>query len=117
MFKARFEEIVASSLRDEDYIPSVEIDAEVTLSDLTASFYNILLQMEPFGPENQRPVFRIRNVRDRGTKIVKDAHVRFQVEQQGIVFSGICFNQAEKFTLATHHVTDQGHSGRRSPTP
>ncbi len=97
LFKARFEEIVASSLRDEDYIPSVEIDAEVSLSDLTGSFYNILLQMEPFGPENQRPVFRIRNVIDKGTKIVKDAHVRFQVEQQGIVFSGICFNQAEKF--------------------
>ena len=96
-FKARFEEVVASSLRDEDYIPTIEIDAEVKLSDLTSSFHNILLQMEPFGPENQRPVFCARNLNDKGSKIVKETHVRFQVEQNGIIFSGICFNQSEKF--------------------
>ena len=97
LFKTKFEEVVASSLRDEDYIPSIEIDAEVKLSDLTASFHNILLQMEPFGPENQRPIFCARNLKDRGSKIVKESHVRFQVEQDGIVFSGICFNQSEKY--------------------
>jgi len=97
LFKTKFEEVVASSLRDEDYIPSIEIDAEVKLSDLTPSFHNILLQMEPFGPENQRPIFCVRNLKDRGSKIVKDIHVRFQVEQDGIVFSGICFNQSEKY--------------------
>jgi single-stranded-DNA-specific exonuclease len=53
--------------------------------------------MEPFGPENQRPIFCLRNLKDKGSKIVKDAHVRFQVEQNGIAFSGICFNQSEKY--------------------
>ena len=53
--------------------------------------------MEPFGPENPQPVFCVRNLIDRGSKIVKDLHVRFQVEQNGTVFSGICFNRAEKF--------------------
>jgi single-stranded-DNA-specific exonuclease len=97
LFKEKFEEIVSLSLRDEDYIPTIEIDAEVKLSDLTPSFYNILLQMEPFGPENQRPIFCVRNLIDKGSKIVKEAHVRFQVEQNGSVFSGICFNQSEKY--------------------
>ncbi len=97
LFKARFEEIVANTLTDENYIPTIEIDAEVKLSDLTPSFHNILVQMEPFGPENQRPIFCLRNLKDKGSKIVKDAHVRFQVEQNGIAFSGICFNQSEKY--------------------
>lgn len=96
-FKNRFEEIVSSSLSEDAYTPTIEIDAELMLSDLTSSFHNILLQMEPFGPENQQPVFCVRNLQDKGSKIVKDLHVRFQVQQNGTVFSGICFNRAEKF--------------------
>ena len=34
--------------------------------------------MEPFGPENMRPVFLAKNVMDTGySKIVKEQHIRF----------------------------------------
>ena len=56
--------------------------------------------MEPFGPENMRPVFIARDVTDTGySKIVKDAHIRFVVRQDKISFTGIGFNLASKFQL------------------
>ena len=64
------------------------------------SFYNIITQMEPFGPDNMRPVFITKNIFDTGySKIVKEEHVRFVVKQDNIIITGIGFNMAEKFYL------------------
>jgi single-stranded-DNA-specific exonuclease len=56
--------------------------------------------MEPFGPDNMRPVFVARNVVDTGySKIVKDLHLRFVVKQQHATFTGIGFNLANKMAI------------------
>ena len=49
--------------------------------------------MEPFGPENLRPVFIARNVSDTGySRIVKEQHLRFSLRQENFNFTGIGFN-------------------------
>ena len=53
--------------------------------------------MEPFGPDNAKPIFCARGLKNNGSRIVKENHVRFQVEQNGTAFNGIGFNLAEKF--------------------
>ena len=99
-FCTRFEEVVSSTILPELLIPEIIIDTEIRFSDIRWPFYNILCQMEPFGPENLRPVFMARNVTDAGfSKIVKEQHVRFVLRQDNIIFSGIGFNMAEKFHL------------------
>ena len=41
--------------------------------------------MEPYGPENLRPVFITKNVSDTSwSKIVKEQHIRFVVKQDNI---------------------------------
>ena len=56
--------------------------------------------MEPYGPENMRPVFIAKNVIDSGySKIVKDAHIRFVLKQNRTTLTGIGFNMADKFNL------------------
>jgi single-stranded-DNA-specific exonuclease len=42
-------------ITEELLTPEIIIDAEISFSEITPSFYSILLQMEPFGPENMRP--------------------------------------------------------------
>ncbi len=99
-FTERFETVVASSVTDELLVPEIKIDAEVRFADLKSSLYNILCQMEPFGPDNMRPVFVVRKAEDYGwSRIVKEAHIRFTVKQDNIVFNGIGFNMADKFYL------------------
>lgn len=99
-FSAKFEEVVSRIIKPELLIPEIIIDAEVTFSELTFSFYNIISQMEPFGPENMRPVFIARQVKESGfSKIAKEQHIRFVLKQNGITFTGIGFNLATKFHL------------------
>jgi single-stranded-DNA-specific exonuclease len=96
-FCKQFESVVAAELTDDMLIPELLIDGALELKDITPSFYNIINQMEPFGPENPRPLFCIRNLKNVGCKIVKEEHVRFELSQEGFQISGIAFNMAENF--------------------
>jgi single-stranded-DNA-specific exonuclease len=99
-FREKFEEIVSSSILPELLIPEITIDAEISLKDIKQSFYDIIGQMEPFGPENLRPVFITKKVINSGwSKIVKEQHIRFSLKQQNVIITGIGFNMAEKFKL------------------
>jgi single-stranded-DNA-specific exonuclease len=99
-FTNKFEETVAATIPAHLLIPEIIIDTQISFADLTQNFYNIICQMEPFGPENMRPVFVAKNVLDTGySKIVKEQHIRFVVKQDKFSFTGIGFNLAEKFSL------------------
>jgi len=99
-FKHKFEEVVSQTILPESLTPVLTIDAEVTFAELTLSFYKIIHQMEPYGPENMRPVFMVRNVVDSGySKLIKDQHIKFCLKQNNCSFKGIGFNMAEKFSL------------------
>ncbi len=99
-FSKAFEKVVSETITPELLIPEIIIDAEISFAELTHSFYNILCQMEPFGPENMRPVFIVKKVHDTGfSKVVKEQHIRFSVKQNDIHLTGIGFNMAKKFSL------------------
>ncbi len=100
LFRAKFEEVVSATIREEHLIPEITINSEISFKEITPPFYNILRQMEPFGPENMTPVFIARRVVDTGfSKIVKENHLRLVVKQDGLTFTGIGFNMASKFDL------------------
>lgn len=99
-FREKFEAVVASTITPELLIPEIIIDAEISLKDIKQSFFDIISQMEPFGPENLRPVFITRNVIDNGwSKIVKEDHIRFSLKRDDVSITGIGFNMADKFQL------------------
>lgn len=100
LFRAKFEEVVDKTIDPELLVPEIVIDAAIELKDIQPAFYNILCQMEPFGPENLRPVFIATGVLNNGwSKIVKEQHIRFSVKQGNTTLTGIGFGMAEKFPL------------------
>ncbi len=104
-FAVRFEEVVSASIPEHLLIPEINIDTEIAFKDITQGLYGILSQMEPFGPENMRPVFVTKKVTDTGySKIVKEEHLRFVVKQDNYSFTGIGFNLADKFPLLQNPV-------------
>lgn len=105
-FKEKFEAVVQATILPEQLIPEIIIDAELRFQDITPALYNIITQMEPFGPDNMRPVFVARNVIDTGfSKIVKEQHIRFVVKQGKISFTGIGFNIAHRFPIIQENET------------
>ncbi|MCW8850827.1 MAG: single-stranded-DNA-specific exonuclease RecJ [Melioribacteraceae bacterium] len=62
-FRKRFNEILKTSMNDEDIIPEVKIDSKISLCEITPKFIRVLDQFAPFGPGNMRPVFLAENVK------------------------------------------------------
>ncbi len=99
-FSKKFEEVVATTIDPLLLVPELNIDAEITFKNINPKFFKILEQMEPYGPENLRPVFITKNVANtQWSKIVKENHIRFVVKNANVTLTGIGFNLAEKFDL------------------
>jgi single-stranded-DNA-specific exonuclease len=99
-FTHKFEQVVRQTIHPDSLVPVINIDSEIFFKDLTLSFYRIIHQMEPYGPENLRPIFVARNVTDSGnSKLIKEQHIKFCLRQQNCSFKGIGFNMAEKFAM------------------
>ena len=97
-FREKFEEAVANTITEEQLTQSIEIDADITLNEITPKFYRILEQLAPFGPQNMRPVFVTTGVLDTGyskTVGADDLHLKLSVYQKGntnFKLNGIAFN-------------------------
>ncbi|MEJ7625384.1 MAG: single-stranded-DNA-specific exonuclease RecJ [Ferruginibacter sp.] len=99
-FTEQFDEVVSSTIPDHLLIPEIIIDAEISFKQVRLSVFSIIDQMEPFGPDNMRPVFLTRHVKDAGyTRILKEQHIKFVVIQDDIILNGIGFNMSDKFPL------------------
>ncbi len=99
-FSKKFEEVVSTRIDPLLLIPELIIDTEISFKDVNKKFFKIVEQMEPYGPENLRPVFITRKVMSTvWSKVVKENHIRFVVINENTTLTGIGFNLAEKFNL------------------
>jgi single-stranded-DNA-specific exonuclease len=84
-FRERFNEAVGARLTPELLIPRLEIDALVDLHTLNERFYRILRQFEPYGPENEEPLFMARDLEVVGEPQLigpENKHLKFYVRQR-----------------------------------
>lgn len=99
--RRRFEEYVSEHIDDEQLIPTLDIDSEMTLAEITPSFMGVLKRMRPFGPENPKPLFVSYGLKDAGYSSLVGAekdHLRLHlVDSQGKKINAIAFNQAQYF--------------------
>ena len=99
-FQERFEEVVSKTITEEMQTPVVEIDVPISFDAMTAKFNQVLKQMAPFGPENQRPVFEAKNVFVQNSlSTFKDKHLRFLAAQHDneSVFQAVGFDMIEYY--------------------
>lgn len=97
-FSQKFEEVVSKTIDPYLLVPELLINVEISFAHINKIFYKIVNQMEPYGPENMRPVFITKNVVNTAwTRVVKEQHVRFVVKNDGVTMTGIGFGLAEKF--------------------
>src|SRR5690606_36728591 len=82
-FQKRFEQIVSERITDNHLKPVLEIDDTLTLDQINYKFYNILRQMDSFGPVNLEPIFCASQVYAENIKILKDKHLKFHIVQDG----------------------------------
>ena len=101
-FAEKFEAIVRESVTADDLVPVVEYDMEMETSMITPGMMKILKQLSPFGPGNSIPVFRSNNLKANQTaKILKDRHLKMQVQTPNGPMDSIGFGLAEHWPSVT----------------
>ena len=95
-FCERFEQYVATHIREDQLQPTLLVEAELDLADITPAFYNVIRYLEPFGPGNPRPLFVSRNlINHRDTRAVgkEGEHLRLDVTDRAYAITGIAFKR------------------------
>ena len=99
-FMERFEKHVYKTITDEQLVPRVFIDTELSFSEINEDFFKTMSLFQPFGPENMSPVFVSRNVFDTGAGRMVGSngeHLKLDLCQESTgrkSFPAIAFNQA-----------------------
>jgi single-stranded-DNA-specific exonuclease len=102
-FMERFEQYVNRTITDDQLVPRIFIDTELSFSEVNDDFFKSLSLFQPFGPENMSPLFVSRNVFDTGAgRMVGSSgeHLKLDLCQESTgqkSFPAIAFSQANHF--------------------
>lgn len=108
VFKNKFEEVITTLLSEEDKNEELIIDSEITFESIFESterienipkFKRIIDQMEPFGPQQMKPVFLSKKVTILDASLLKGEHLKMKVQQGKIIFDAVGFRMAELYSL------------------
>ena len=95
-FKERMSAIVDEQLTADDLVPTLQMDAHLSLQDVTMKMVNDLEYLEPFGCENSVPLFYLRNVSLVGeVQLLKEAHTKCLVFSEGVMKPVIFFSRPD----------------------
>jgi single-stranded-DNA-specific exonuclease len=96
-FRERFEQVCREIIPEDDLVPKIKIESEISLDEITPEVVAALKRFAPFGPKNNRPNFFSRgiDVLD-APRIVGSNHLKFRAGQGGVNFEAIGFNLGER---------------------
>ncbi len=78
--RTRLDQFARTRLTLADFEPTLELDAELNLAEVTPELYKALQMLEPYGMSNPEPVFAARGVQLAAPpKILKEKHVKLKV--------------------------------------
>jgi single-stranded-DNA-specific exonuclease len=95
-FIARFEEVTAGLLRDDDLVPQLNIDAELAPADLAIKCIEELQTLAPFGIGNPEPLFLLRGARVDALRQLAGGHLRLEVSWSGEVLTAVLFSPGDR---------------------
>lgn len=96
LFKEKLMILAAEQLKGQELSPTLRVDLELGLENLTLDFYKELVKFEPFGEGNPQPVFLTREVEVEDARTVgkEKNHLSLKLKSLNgkIIFEGIGFN-------------------------
>jgi single-stranded-DNA-specific exonuclease len=109
-FRDAFDRAVSEKIDKMEEVQELTVDMEIRLHQLFVAgesvqqiprIMRMLEKMEPFGPGNDKPVFCVRSVYAKSSKLLKEAHLRVELmdPETGITLPAIGFNMPEKADL------------------
>ena len=101
-FKDKFEKI-AEEANIKEMVPTIYIDEEVKLKDISMDLVKSLSVLEPFGEANKVPLFLIKNLKIDSIRALSEGrHLKLSLRDESVVINAIGFdigNLAEEYKI------------------
>jgi single-stranded-DNA-specific exonuclease len=95
-FRRRINAHADQVLGDKDLVPEAEIDAELSVADVSFDLVREIQSLGPFGPGNPKPLFALREARIAGEpRVLKERHLKFRIMKEPTSIEAIWWNGAE----------------------
>jgi single-stranded-DNA-specific exonuclease len=90
-------EIAENQLKEVDLRPRINIDAEVSLEELTGNTFQMMQKLAPFGKGNPVPVFMSRGVEVTSLRTmgIDQQHLRLKLKQKDSLWDSVAFKLGE----------------------
>ncbi|MFY9484176.1 MAG: single-stranded-DNA-specific exonuclease RecJ [Patescibacteria group bacterium] len=99
-FYSSLRKLADKELSDQDLIPRITIDAQISPKELSIALTQTLSTLEPFGVGNPHPVLALKNVVVKGSRLVgaEQAHLQLQVgfDHSQAIVKAIGFSMADQ---------------------
>jgi single-stranded-DNA-specific exonuclease len=100
-FEDRINSIADQTLTEKDFIPALEIDADIGFSDISFNLTKEFAMLEPFGFGNPEPLLGSKGLEILYPRILKDTHLKMKLKQNNQSIDAIGFNMASFFENLT----------------
>jgi single-stranded-DNA-specific exonuclease len=103
-FIKRFMQLADEEIDSEQMTPQIEVDQVIDLKEINVRFMNELKKLNPFGPNNEKPVFCSLRVRDYGTSRLvgkEQDHLKLEIyddQNSGGPVHGIAFGMHQHYS-------------------
>ncbi len=98
-FEKRITEMADEQLKGKDLLPQLEIETELDLADLNWELFDQIEKFEPFGKENPKPLFLVKNSVIENMRTVGNGnkHLKFYLKHENMTksFEAIGFGMGE----------------------
>jgi single-stranded-DNA-specific exonuclease len=120
-FREAISRVVSNTVAADDLSPVLRIDASMRLQDINNELINDISRLEPFGFDNEEPVFGARRLEISQTRLVGKNHLKMQLRQDGKCMDSIGFDfgdmlnylkKGDLVDVAFHPVMNEWEGGR-----
>ncbi len=98
--KDNIEKYINKKLKNIQLSPTIHLDAEISLADIDWDLWKHLDKFEPFGMNNKKPKFLIKNCQVKNIQFLGEnrTHLKLEVGQDSVVKKAIGFSMVKNFT-------------------
>lgn len=103
------EQYAIQHMEPDDFVPSVDIEAELPMEKINFPLIHELEKLSPFGAGNPRPLFGCRKVRGSYARSMgaQGQHLRFSIELlQGDALTAIAWNMGDQVSMVNREPVD-----------
>jgi len=99
ILRSELELIARETMDDEDFLPVIDVDAEISFQDITPEMIGQIRALSPFGEGNPEPLFLTRSLKVLESRIVGANHLKLKLQQGKKIHEAIGFGLADRHPI------------------